>query len=316
MRIGMGMSIGLHAAIFVAAAVGLPSSSLMEPDAIEAMPVELVPIDELTDLTLGSKKAEPEKTTKTPPQPLPNKKAEIEQPDPQDKVAKKPVKKAREPAPLPTPKTAEETKPEKRPETKVAAVRPEPTPQPEPPKPKVEKPVEALAPAPKPKQRPKPPKNIKPKLQAKKPENKDSEFNSDDIAALLNKRDPAGGGSPEPSSDPQTYGSVEGRAQAAMTQSEIAALQARLYQCWNPPTGVREAKGLRVQVAISLNPDGSLAAPPRVISGGFDPLAQIAAESAVRAVQVCAPYDILPPEKYHVWRSINFTFDPRQMLGG
>ena len=101
-----------------------------------------------------------------------------------------------------------------------------------------------------------------------------------------------------------------------MTQSEIEALKARLYQCWNPPRGVREATALRVQVAINLNPDGTLAAPPRVIGGGFEPLAQIAAESAVRAVQICAPYDILPPEKYHVWRSINFTFDPSQMLGG
>ncbi len=314
MRIGMGMSIGLHAAVFVAAAVGLPSSSLMEPDAIEAMPVELVPIDEITDLTLGSKKAEPEKAAETPPQPLPNKKAETEQPEPQEKVAKTPVKEAREPAPLPTPKKAEEAKPEKKAETDVAALKPEPAREP---KPKTEKPAEALAPAPKPKQRPKPPKNIvKPKLQAKTPEKNEPEFNSDDIAALLNKRDPAGGGSPEPSSEPQTFGSVEGQAQAAMTQSEIAALQARLYQCWNPPTGVREAKDLRVQVAINLNPDGSLSAPPRVIGGGFDPLAQIAAESAVRAVQVCAPYDILPPEKYHVWRSINFTFDPSQMLGG
>jgi hypothetical protein len=69
-------------------------------------------------------------------------------------------------------------------------------------------------------------------------------------------------------------------------------------------------------VTINLNPDGSLAGPPRIVGGGADPLSQIAAESAVRAVQICAPFDILPPEKYQVWRVINFIFDPSHMLGG
>ena len=34
------------------------------------------------------------------------------------------------------------------------------------------------------------------------------------------------------------------------------------------------------------------------------------------AVQICAPYDFLPQEKYAQWREIEFTFDPREMLGG
>lgn len=313
MRIGFGISIGLHAAILAAAAIGLPSSRLIEPDAIEAMPVELVPIEELTDLKLGDRKAEPAEVPDRPPQPKPAVTAETEQPRPAEKKAKTPVKAAREPAPAP--KVAEESKPEAKVKNQVAAVTPkaEPAPKPEP-----QKPAEALKPAPKPKQRPKPPKRIeKPKLQAaKEPSRRELTFSTDDITALLDKRDPVGGGTPEPADEPQTFGSVDGTRQAAMTQSEIEALKARLYQCWNPPRGVREATALRVMVAINLNPDGTLASPPQVVGGGVDSLAQIAAESAVRAVQICAPYDILPPEKYHVWRSINFTFDPSQMLGG
>jgi hypothetical protein len=53
------------------------------------------------------------------------------------------------------------------------------------------------------------------------------------------------------------------------------------------------------------------------VDAGFHPLAQVAAESAVRAVVQCAPFgDILRPEKYALWREIDFVFDPRQMLGG
>jgi hypothetical protein len=151
------------------------------------------------------------------------------------------------------------------------------------------------------------------------PEPEPEEFSTDDIAALLDKREPAGGGDPMPAPEPQTLGSIDGQAQAMMTQSELAALQARLYQCWNPPVGVREAGALVVTVRISLLHDGSLAGSPQLVSVGMasDPLAQVAAESAVRAVVQCAPFgDILRPEKYLLWREIDFVFDPRMMLGG
>lgn len=308
----------MHLALLAIGVFGLPHSRLMEPDPIEAMPVELVPISELTDLRLGDRKAEPTEKPKERPQPKPTLRAAIEDDKPAEKPAEKPVEAAREPepAPAPLPKVAEEKVPEAKTERQVAAVtQPEPEPEPEP---RPEKPVEALAPAPVPKVRPKPPKQLQPPKQvaAAKPKQKELTFSTDDISALLNKREPTGGGSPDPSVEPQTFGSIDGSREAAMTQSEIEALKARLYQCWNPPRGVREARNLRVEVEINLNQDGSLAGAPRIVGGGFDPLGQIAAESAIRAVQICAPYDILPPEKYHVWRSINFTFDPSHMLGG
>ena len=90
------------------------------------------------------------------------------------------------------------------------------------------------------------------------------EFNLDEISKLLNKKDPAGGGDPVPATEPQTLGSVDGRADAAMTQSEIEALKARLYQCWNPPVAAREAGTLVVQVRITLLPDGSLSGQPTI----------------------------------------------------
>jgi hypothetical protein len=179
---------------------------------------------------------------------------------------------------------------------------------------------------PRPRARPNPPPKMvvkakpEPKPAVQRPDNspKDS-FDPDRIAALLNRQDPASGGDPTPSPEPQTIGSIEGHDNAAMTQDEIAALKARLYQCWNPPVGVREAQDLVVTVRISLQPDGSLAGPPQIqsVSQVTNPLAQIAAEAALRAVVQCAPFgDILRPEKYALWNRIEFVFDPREMLGG
>ena len=315
MRAGLALSIAGHLAILAYGLVAFPDARSFKVDDIEAFPVDLVPIAELTDLLAGDRKAE--KTPEKVAQPKPTVKAEAPSPRPAEKPAKEPVKVAEKPAP------------------EIVAALPEPA-APEPPAPaKAEPEAKApdappLAPAQNPQARPKPPKPVKvakpvePKkptklVTAEKKPDKPS-FNPDEIAALLNKQDPAGGGDPTPAATPQTFGADEGSIDAAMTQSEqdamIGALRNRLAQCWNPPRGVREAGSLRVTIGIGLLPDGSLAAEPRIVDAGFDPLSQIAAESAIRAVQICAPYDMLPPERYSAWRDIEFTFDPREMLGG
>jgi hypothetical protein len=170
-----------------------------------------------------------------------------------------------------------------------------------------------------PRPRPEPPEDLVRALQRPPatPEAPDREFNADDITALLNKQEPGGGGNPSPGTGPQTLGSTDGNPDAQITQSEVAALKARLFRCWNPPVAVREAGSLVVTVRIRLLADGSLAGTPEVIDQVYDPLMQIAAESAVRAVVQCAPFgDILRPENYASWSEIEFRFDPREMLGG
>jgi len=339
MRFGLGVSIIGHAAILGFGFIALPDASPFQVEAIDALPVDLVPIAEVTDLLEGSKEAE--KPPEQAPQPKPEVVAETPAPEPAEEPAENPVEAAAAPAPPPPPPEPEpeaEPEPEPEPEQVAALPQPEPPPPPEPepeplpeatPEPEAPKPVEARVP----RARPQPPKPVAaPEPEAKPPEpaeqdrlrelaaiEPEPDFNANDIAALLNKQEPAGGGDPAPAPEPQTLGAIDGNAEAAMTQSEIAALQARLYQCWNPPVGVREAGALVVEVQISLLPDGSLAGPAQVVSVGSasEPLAQIAAESAVRAVNECAPFgDILRPETYAQWRLINFSFDPRGMLGG
>jgi colicin import membrane protein len=102
---------------------------------------------------------------------------------------------------------------------------------------------------------------------------------------------------------------------AALSQSEIDALRAQIQACWNPPAGAMDARDIVVRVRLNLNQDGSVAAVPRVTNTGANSLFQIAAESAVRAIQRCQPYR-LPIAKYEVWRDVEVTFDPREMYRG
>ena len=39
-------------------------------------------------------------------------------------------------------------------------------------------------------------------------------------------------------------------------------------------------------------------------------------DSAMRAVLLSQPFDMLKPDNYDLWKEIEITFDPRFMMGG
>ena len=67
---------------------------------------------------------------------------------------------------------------------------------------------------------------------------------------------------------------------------------------------------------MRLKPDGTLAAPPTVTTSGQSPLFMAARDSAIRAVFRGQPFDMLRPETYELWKDIEITFDPRDMIRG
>lgn len=172
------------------------------------------------------------------------------------------------------------------------------------------------------KARPKPPKKkmaAKPPPKAPARSRSGRSFDTDRIAALLNKvpdtaPKPA---APKPKVEPPkpAAGRSTGR-DLTMSLSDIDALRARISQCWSPPVGGSGADALRVRLRLQLNRDGTLSSPPSVLSReSGSPFFQAAAESAVRAVWQCQPYS-LPSAKYALWRDMVLNFDPREMFGG
>lgn len=65
------------------------------------------------------------------------------------------------------------------------------------------------------------------------------------------------------------------------------------------------------RVRISLNKDGSLAGPPKIVSPVTPPLDKVA-EAAVRAITRCAPFPGLTSfaAHYDMWRDVILTFNP------
>lgn len=286
MRNALLYSIGFHGAVLFMALVALPGPDELPLLPSQVLPVELVTIDEYTNLKQAPKRVDPKPEIKPEPKPEVEPKPEAEvKPPPPPKVEPKPAP----PAPEPEPELA---------------------PEPDKPAPVIEK-VEAK---PKPKPKPAPPKAV----EKKKPETK---FDPTRIAALLDKL-PQDQAPPEaaPSRDePEEEVAAASNFDSRLTLSEVDAFKVQMRRCWSVPAGAANAEDLVVQIKVYLNPDGSLAQPPKLINQARllagDVYFRTAAESAMRAIRRCAPFK-MPAEKYSGWQELDLNFDPREMLGG
>jgi len=124
---------------------------------------------------------------------------------------------------------------------------------------------------------------------------------------------------PQTKTPPHRATGAQAPISANLTASEMAALTAQLRRCWNPPSTVKDAQTLTVDVNVTVNPDRTLAGAPSVDDQGrmsSDPAFRAAALAAMRALRnpACSPLD-LPPDKYEEWQSISIRFDPKDMLG-
>jgi colicin import membrane protein len=290
LRTGLAVSSVAHAVVLGWGLITFAPSVLDTP-ITEAMPIDLVPISEITRLQAGNRNAPKQEQAK----PAADKIAERKQaPEPEKKAVKQEVKTAAAPPP---PAPAPEAKPE--PQPKKEESKPEPK-------------TETAAPLP-PKRQPPKPKTPE-TAQTQQPTPKQRDFNPDQIAALLDRREPQRQRSAEQMSPTASLGATTGNAQR-LTQSEIDALRAQIQACWNPPIGAENAQDLIVRLRIQFRTDGTLSAEPALVNNGSSAYFRVAVESAMRAVRRCQPYT-LPAAKYEIWRDVEVTFDPRDMFGG
>jgi outer membrane biosynthesis protein TonB len=149
-----------------------------------------------------------------------------------------------------------------------------------------------------------------------KPKSKKREFNADRIAALLNKipdaTEEAKPVIPDDGAPPKKVKGQSNGTEMTMSVNEIDALRARIANCWTPPPGGLGADKIVIKLRLKLNEDGTLVGYPTIANSDSSPFFQAAADSAVRAVYQCQPYE-LPAEKYALWRDMILNFDPSDM---
>ncbi|MBT4020195.1 MAG: energy transducer TonB [Alphaproteobacteria bacterium] len=335
MRTAIVISSTLHVAAVVLAYVGLPMLSRDEELVDLNIIVEMVTVDDVTRAARAKPpevkaKPKPTKTAEKPkPKPAPPPPAQTQvaaiQPDlpappPPPEVAPEPLKAE----PLPEPVVVPKPKPKVEPVEK-AKVPPKPRWKPKPPP----KPVVKKAP-PKPKAKPKPVDVAK-----AKPKKKTKQFDLKRIAALLDKAKkediPEVKQAPKKTFDqvkppeleqPKVVSATAERQDFGqpLTISEVDAVKAKIETCWSMPGGAKGAENFVVRIQFALNPDGSFRGAPKIIDqgshAGNEVFYRTASEAALRAVQKCEPYDMLPRAKYKRWQDMEMTFDPKEMMGG
>ena len=353
MKAGLTTSAILHAAVLCFGLFTLSAPRAFNVADVEAFPVDIVPVQSITQIQQGDKKS----PLKEKSAPIPTKKPDIvpdakkvgdaavdtdKPPMPEDKP--KPVETAAAPAPAPEPtaKPIDDSKkqPEKQVETKPAdapatEVTPDAQPKQEVKPDPVAQTIVAETPdaetaklpdaAPTPESRPQPPEAQTAKApdrkdtdepkeqQANKPKSDEQEFNADEVAALLNKEKAAGGGAKR-STDEAALGGKETTGGDKLSQSEMDALRGQVQRCWNIPAGALDAENLKVSVKFKLDRTGALEGSPEIVEGGGTSGVELAAaEAARRAVSRCAPYN-LPVDKYEAWADVIVHFDPSEMF--
>jgi outer membrane biosynthesis protein TonB len=293
MRTGLVISGGAHAVVLLWCVVTFVIRPSHSDTPMEAVPIDVVSNSDLAKMAKGAPNAPPDEKPKpvadkvAPPTPVD---------DPLAKLANKEIKAATDVPPPP-----ERKPPEPKPKKPPAAAQADPIAD-------ALKRDEEKKPEPK-KTEVKPP----PPTQPKKPAPESPAFDPRQVADLLNKRTPQrteAGGS-EGNTKVSFGGSAGGLTQNA--QNELGALTTRLQQLWNPPQAVKDPQEVTVEVTIQFKPDGTLAAPPTVVTRGSSPLFLAAKESAIRAVYQGQPYTMLRPEHYEDWREVSIVFDPRYM---
>src|SRR5918994_1287014 len=285
MKAGLTTSVVMHAALLGFGLFTLSAPSALEVADIEALPVDIVPVEEITQIQQGDKTA----TVNETPAPLPTKKPDIV-PEAQ-KVGENTVDTDKPVTPDAKPKPVETAA------VKLPKNPPAPEARPNPPQAQTAK-------TPDRKQADKPTQEA-----AAKPKSTEKEFNADEVAALLNKEKASGGGAKR-STQQAALGGEKTTSGSKLSQSEMDALRGQIQRCWNVPAGALDGEALKVSVHFRLDPSGALEGAPEIIAGGGSSgVERAAAEAARRAVSRCAPYN-LPADKYDAWADVIVNFDP------
>jgi len=344
MKAGVVTSVVAHTTLLALALVGLGAAKPLEPEVVESIAVELVPISEVTNIRMGSLDSTVVET-ETPAvvetqdvaslaQNTGNTTEDQATPTPTDRVTPAPVVNT---APEPVPEPVEEPEPtpveEPPPPEPAAPAEPEPAPVEEtaPTEVAVETPAETpdqpVAPPRMIFTRPAalnkaPAKTTETKVAevtpAPKPAEKPSETKkpadkkpaneeakpADQVAALINNETSRGATTGQGGSP--TLGKNSGRA-STLTQSQLDGLVAQIKGCMNIPAGAAEA-GITAQLMFTIDAAGNVKTQPQIISNSGTQLERALASAAQRAVMRCGPYQMA------LNQDVKATFDPRELF--
>ncbi|MCS3730772.1 hypothetical protein [Bradyrhizobium betae] len=121
---------------------------------------------------------------------------------------------------------------------------------------------------------------------------------------------------PEPKDAPKDDGGDGKESIAAKLPPEIIAeLRRRLRSCAKLPAGVSPTDNVNIKLRAVFATDGTLARPPILIQAPPSAKGVAIVKSAIRALESCQPYKMLPANLYQEWKVMDLPFSPRDFGG-
>ena len=304
-------SVALHVLVLGWAMVSVSTKALdMPPE--DSVAVDVVSPDQLAHVMAGMKTGKKEN-----PKPLAEKIAEAK---PVDDAVGKITEKApvvTDTAPAPQPKAEEkvvekkpdppkvvENKPKEEPKQEPKPVEKEPDPVKPDPIAEAIKKEETKKPPPKPVQAAKPPQPPKERIVER-------HFDQNQIAALLDKRDPSRQATTgDTLNSNAALGLAKGKA-ADNSATWGSMFKQQVERCWKKPYGGIEAQQTEAVFTIRLKRDGTLEGMPVPEGAPATPYLRVYQESALRAMIECQPYK-LPAAFFEEWKYFAPVFTERK----
>jgi hypothetical protein len=98
---------------------------------------------------------------------------------------------------------------------------------------------------------------------------------------------------------------------ADIASTLIAEFRRHLKTCSKLPASLSGADDVKVKLRVLMTPEGRLAAEPILIEASASMKGPLLMQGAIRALQACQPYAMLPVDRYGEWKVLDLSFTPQ-----
>jgi hypothetical protein len=98
---------------------------------------------------------------------------------------------------------------------------------------------------------------------------------------------------------------------ADIASTLIAEFRRHLKTCSKLPASLSGADDVKVKLRVLMTEDGRLAAEPILIEASASMKGPLLMQGAIRALQACQPYVMLPSARYGEWKVLDLSFTPQ-----
>lgn len=115
---------------------------------------------------------------------------------------------------------------------------------------------------------------------------------------------------------PDGNGGSAAFSKADIAPLDIAAFRRHLKTCSTLPAAVAPTDKVRIVLRAFLAPNGKLITEPSLIEASASAKGPLLMRAAMRALESCQPYAMLPADKYNEWKVLDLPFTPQDFAGG